>query len=185
SPPRVTRMLTEFIGQLPRRRKQAVAVLADALALPFALWSAIALRLGELNPDVSSFWPAFVVSSLVCVPVFGALGLYRHVVRHMGNHAMMAVLKGATITAIVVAAVAYMVPLRGFPRSVPVIFWLLTLLYVSGSRFLVRAYFQRLNEKLSSAVSVIIYGAGSKGVELPRGLEQQGTYIRVASTDDN
>ncbi|HEX7034726.1 MAG TPA: nucleoside-diphosphate sugar epimerase/dehydratase [Pseudomonadales bacterium] len=178
-------MLTEFIEQLPRRRKQAVAVLADAIALPFALWSAIALRLGELNPDVASFWPAFVVSSLVCVPLFAALGLYRHVVRHMGNHAMMAVLKGATITAIVVAAVAYMVPLRGFPRSVPVIFWLLTLLYVSGSRFLVRVYFQRLNEKLSSAVSVIIYGAGSKGVELARVLQQQGDYIPVAFIDDN
>lgn len=178
-------MLSEFIEQLPRRRKQAVAVLTDAVALPLALWSAIALRLGELNPDVGQFWPAFVVSSLVCIPVFGALGLYRHVVRHMGNHAMMAVLKGATITAIVVAAVAYMVPLRGFPRSVPVIFWLLTLLYVSGSRFAVRVYFQRLNEKLSSAIPVIIYGAGSKGVELARVLQQQGDYIPVAFIDDN
>jgi hypothetical protein len=126
-------------------------VLVDAIALPLALWSAIALRLGEINPDVLHFWPAFVVSSLVCIPVFGALGLYRHVVRHMGNHAMMAVLKGATITAIVVAAVAYMVPLQGFPRSVPIIFWLLTLVYVSGSRFVVRGYFQRLQSKLSAA----------------------------------
>lgn len=181
----MNRMISEFLDQLPRRRKQAVAVLADAVALPLALWSAIALRLGELNPDVLHFWPAFVVSSLVCVPVFGALGLYRHVVRHMGNNAMMAVLKGATITAIVVAAVAYMVPLTGFPRSVPIIFWLLTMLYVSGSRFLVRAYFERLRRKLSTPVPVIIYGAGSKGVELARVLQQQGDYRPVAFVDDD
>lgn len=178
-------MINEFVEQLPRRRKQAVAVLADAVALPLALWSAIALRLGELNPDVVQFWPAFVVSSLVCIPVFGALGLYRHVVRHMGNHAMMAVLKGATITAVVVAAVAYMVPLKGFPRSVPVIFWLLTLLYVSGSRFFVRAYFARLSRQLHDTVSVIIYGAGSKGVELARVLQQQGDYTPIALLDDD
>ena len=178
-------MINEFMEHLPRRRKQAIAVLADAIALPLALWSAIVLRLGDLNPDVSQFWPAFVVSSLVCVPVFGALGLYRHVVRHMGNHAMMAVLKGATITAIVVAAVAYMVPLRGFPRSVPVIFWLLTLLYVSGSRFLVRAYFQRLQHKLNATVPVVIYGAGAKGAELARVLQQQGDYEPVAFLDDS
>ncbi len=177
-------MINEFVEQLPRRRKQAIAVLCDAIVLPLALWSAIALRLGELNPAVAQFWPAFVVSSLVCIPVFGALGLYRHVVRHMGNHAMMAVLKGATITAIVVTAVAYMVPLKGFPRSVPVIFWLLTLLYVSGSRFLVRAYFQRLNNRLNAAAPVVIYGAGSKGIELARVLQQQGDYVPVAFLDD-
>lgn len=178
-------MISEFFEELPRRRKQAIAVLADAIALPLALWTAIALRLGEINPDVSHFWPAFVVSSLVCVPVFGALGLYRHVVRHMGNHAMMAVLKGATITAIVVAAVAYMVPLRGFPRSVPIIFWLLTLLYVSGSRFLVRAYFHYLQNKIRNTAAVVIYGAGHKGVELARVLKQQGDYVPVAFLDDD
>ncbi|MEQ8859210.1 MAG: nucleoside-diphosphate sugar epimerase/dehydratase [Pseudomonadales bacterium] len=178
-------MISEFLEQLPRRRKQAIAVLVDAVALPLALWSAIALRLGETNPDVFQFWPAFVVSSLVCVPVFGALGLYRHVVRHMGNHALMAVLKGATITAIVVATVAYMVPLRGFPRSVPIIFWLLTLVYVAGSRVIVRAYFQRLRNKLNATSSVIIYGAGSKGVELARVLQQQGDYEVVGFLDDD
>jgi len=157
----------------------------DLVALPLALWTAIALRLGEWTPEVAQFWPAFVVAGLVCIPVFGTLGLYRHVVRHMGNHAMLAVLKGATITAIAVAAVAYMVPLKGFPRSVPIIFWLLTLLYVSGTRFAVRAYFQWLQNKLKVRQSIIIYGAGSNGVELARLLSQQGEYVPVAFLDDS
>jgi FlaA1/EpsC-like NDP-sugar epimerase len=174
----------EVLNQLPRRRKQAIALLADFIALPLALWSALALRLGEWSPDVAQFWPAFVVCALVCIPVFGGLGLYRHVVRHMGNHAMLAVVQGATITAIAVATVAYMVPLRGFPRSVPIIFWLLALLYVSGSRFAIRAYFQWLQDKLHTRYSVIIYGAGSKGVELAKLLQQQGEYVPVAFIDD-
>jgi FlaA1/EpsC-like NDP-sugar epimerase len=179
------RMLGELMEHLPRRRKQAIAVVADAVVLPLALWSAIALRLGDPTPDVLRFWPAFLVSSLVCIPVFGALGLYRHVVRHMGNQAMMAVLKGATITAIVVAAVAYMVPLQGFPRSVPIIFWLLIVLYVGGSRFIIREYFQRLQSRLNAAEPVVIYGAGSKGVELARVLQQQGDYLPIAFLDDD
>ena len=181
----MSRMISKFLEQLPRRRKQAIAVLTDMVALPLALWTALALRLGEINPDVAQFWPAFVVSGLVCIPVFGSLGLYRHVVRHMGNQAMMAVLKGATIAAVVVASVAYLVPLQGFPRSVPMIFWLLTLVYVSGSRFMVRAYFQRLQSRLRVSEPVIIYGAGSKGVELVRVLQQQGDYAPIAFIDDN
>ncbi|MEZ5557131.1 MAG: nucleoside-diphosphate sugar epimerase/dehydratase [Pseudomonadales bacterium] len=178
-------MISEFMDQLPRRRKQAIAVLADCVMLPLALWTALALRLGQWNPEIAHFWPAFVVASLVCIPVFGVLGLYRHVVRHMGNHAMMAVLKGATITAIVIAAVAYMVPLRGFPRSVPIIFWCLTILYVSGTRVFVRSYFQHMQMRLRDAESVIIYGAGAKGVELAGLLLQQGDYEPIAFLDDD
>ncbi|MCZ6618146.1 MAG: nucleoside-diphosphate sugar epimerase/dehydratase, partial [Gammaproteobacteria bacterium] len=183
--PRIIAIFSEFLDQLSRRKKQAIAVCADCVALPVALWSAMALRLGEWSPDVVEFWPAFVVSGLVCIPVFGGLGLYRHVVRHMGNHAMWAVMKGATITAIAVTAVAYMVPLNGFPRSVPIIFWLLTLLYVSGTRYSVRAYFQWLKDKLQTPTAVIIYGAAHKGVELAHMLTKQGDYAPVAFLDDD
>ena len=182
--PRRSAFVEDLLNQLPRRRKQALALLGDLIALPLALWSALALRLGEWTPEVIQFWPAFVVSALVCIPVFGGLGLYRHVVRHMGNHAMWAVVQGATITSIVIATVAYMVPLNGFPRSVPIIFWLLTLVYVSGSRFAIRGYFQWLQDRLNTRQSVIIYGAGSKGVELAKLLMQQGEHVPVAFVDD-
>ncbi|MFP6814427.1 MAG: hypothetical protein VB949_01990 [Pseudomonadales bacterium] len=82
---RTDTIFEDLIVQLSRRKKQAVAVLADCVVLPVALWTAFALRLGEWSPDVAGFWPAFVVSGLVCIPVFGGLGLYRHVARHMGN----------------------------------------------------------------------------------------------------
>ncbi|MDA1075889.1 MAG: nucleoside-diphosphate sugar epimerase/dehydratase [Proteobacteria bacterium] len=175
----------ELVEQLSRRKKQAIAVAADCIALPVALYTAIALRLGEWTPEVSEFWPAFVVCALVCIPVFGGLGLYRQVVRYMGNHAFLAVVKGATITAIAITAVAYMVPLKGFPRSVPIIFWLLTLLYVTGTRFMVRAYFQWLTEKLRSREAVLIYGAGSNGVGLARLLVRRGDHVPVAFLDDD
>jgi FlaA1/EpsC-like NDP-sugar epimerase len=170
---------------LSRRKRQAIAVVTDFAVLPIALWTAIALRLGQVNPEVAQFWPAFVVSSLLCIPVFGALGLYRHVVRHTGSEAIWAIVKGATIIALVVAAVAYMIPLPGFPRSVPIIFWLLTLLYVSGTRFSMRAYFQWLQNRVRLRSPAVIYGAGSKGVELARVLSQQGDYLPIAFIDDD
>ncbi len=155
------------------------------MVIPLALWSALALRLGQLSPDVSQFWPAFVVAALVCVPVFGGLGLYRHVIRHMGNNALWAVFKGATITAIAVTAVAYMVPLKGFPRSVPIIFWLLVMAYVSGTRYAMRGYLQYHFRRSTPQSPVVIFGAGSKGLELARLLKEQGSYAPVAFVDDN
>ena len=156
-----------------------------AVMLPVALWSALALRLGELTPDVAPFWPAFVVSALICLPVFAQIGLYRQVVRYMGNHAMVAVVKGVTITAIAISAVAYMVPLKGFPRSVPIIFWLIAFAYVGGSRFAVRSYFSWIAQQFRAKAPVVIYGAGKSGVELSRTLVQQGDHVPVAFVDDD
>ncbi len=178
-------MIEDFLEQFSRRRKQAVALIVDCLMLPLALYSAFALRLGDLSPDISRFWPAFVVSSLVCVPVFVRLGLYRQVVRYMGNHAMMTVVTGATVAALAVSVVALLVPLQGFPRSVPIIFWMLVLLYISGTRFTVRALFQWARNRRHVREGVIIYGAGAAGVALAQQLEQRGDYLPVAFIDDN
>lgn len=177
--------IVDLVERLSRRQKQAIAMVSDAVMLPVALWSALALRLGEWTPEVEHFWPAFVVSALVCLPVFVGLGLYRQVVRYMGDHALLAVVKGATITAIAITAVAYMVPLRGFPRSVPIIFWILTMIYVGGTRFAVRGYFNWLTQRVRSRIPVIIYGAGQSGVELARNLVAQGERVPVAFIDDD
>ncbi|MCZ6887867.1 MAG: nucleoside-diphosphate sugar epimerase/dehydratase [Gammaproteobacteria bacterium] len=177
--------MVDLIEQLSRRQKHAIALLADVVMLPVALWTAIALRLGEWTPAVADFWPAFVVSALVCIPVFTTLGLYRQIIRYMGNHAMLAVVKGVTITAIAITAVAYMVPLKVFPRSVPIIFWVLSLLYVAGTRFAVRAYFEWLTNKIGSKTPVIIYGAGASGADLARSLRQQSDFQPVAFVDDD
>ncbi len=176
--------MERLVDELSRRRKQAIAVVADTVMLPVALWSAFALRLGEWNPQVADYWPAFVICVCVAIPVFGRLGLYRQVVRYMGNYAMVAVVKGTLLAGLAVAVVPYMLQLSGFPRSVPIIFWLLALLYVSGTRFAVRAVIQRQN-RAHKREAVIIYGAGSKGVELARLLVQQDEYQPIAFLDDN
>ena len=182
---RVPQSLVDSVEHLSRRKKQLIALVTDAIMLPVALWSALALRLGEVSPNVHQFWPAFVVSALICLPVFVRLGLYRQVVRYMGNHAIMAVVKGVTITSIAISAVAYMVPLPGFPRSVPIIFWLISLAYVGGTRFAVRAYFNWLTQRFRAKAPVVIYGAGQSGVELARALLQQGDRVPVAFLDDD
>ena len=176
--------MQDLIDELSRRKKQVIAVLADLIMLPTALWSAFALRLGEYSPDVAPFWPAFVICVCIAIPVFGRLGLYRQVIRYMGNHAMQAILWGCTIAALAIMTVPFMLQFEGFPRSVPAIFWLLALLYVAGTRFAVRAFFLK-RHRTKNRKPVVIYGAGTKGVELARLLMQQDDYVPVAFIDQN
>lgn len=160
-------------------------MLADGLMIPFALWSAFALRLGTVSFDPSPFWWLFAAAPLVCVPIFVRLGLYRAVVRYMGPQAAFAVLKGVTLATILLIAAAFMHPIPGMPRSVFGIFWLIAVLYVGGSRFLVRAYFHWLIKTYTERELVAIYGAGSAGVQLASALSSGSSYLPVAFIDDN
>jgi FlaA1/EpsC-like NDP-sugar epimerase len=174
-----------FLDRLTRRHKQLIACMSDAIALPLALWCAISLRLGDWNPDLAGFGPAFAATVLVSIPAFIRLGLYRQVIRYIGNDALFAVIKGVTITSVVLAALAYMVPMPGFPRSVPVIFWLLAFCYVAGSRFAIRNFVNQRLQRLGRFVPVLIYGARSSGAELSRMLRMNAEYDPRAFVDDD
>ncbi|MCF7982164.1 MAG: polysaccharide biosynthesis protein [Pseudomonadales bacterium] len=170
---------------LHRRTKRIIMMLADGLMIPFALWSAFALRLGSISYDPTSYWWLFILAPAISIPVFARLGLYRAVVRYMGPQAAVAVLKGVTImtVSLVIAVFLYQIP--GIPRSVFGIFWLIAVLYVGGSRFLVRAYFHWLVKIHTERQLVAIYGAGSAGVQLASALSNGGEYLPVAFIDDN
>ena len=168
-----------------RRDKALLAVSVDLVTIPLALYAALGLRLGEWLPNALSFWPAFAVATLICVPLFAAFGLYRHMVRHLGVHVFWSVARSAAITAIAVAAVAYMVPLAGFPRSVPIIFWFLVLTWVLGIRYLARTVLLWGKLKDRAKEPVLIFGAGEKGLELARLLRNQGAFEPAAFLDSD
>ena len=166
----ISKLFDAAMDRLGRREKQAIATAIDAIVLPLALWSAIALRLGEWSPDVQRFWPAFVASVAVGLPAFYAIGLYRHIIRYVGTQFGVAVLKAVTVAAAGVAAVDYLYHVPGFPRSAPMIFWVLSLVYVFGTRYLVRLYAETVARMPESAEPAAVYGAGAAGVELVRRL---------------
>src|SRR4051794_20868035 len=70
------------LKRLHRPAKQFLMVLADVVAIPAALVSAIALKYGSFVPALD--WQVVtigVVATITTVPLFVRLGLYRAVIR--------------------------------------------------------------------------------------------------------
>ncbi|SOC57479.1 NDP-sugar epimerase, includes UDP-GlcNAc-inverting 4,6-dehydratase FlaA1 and capsular polysaccharide biosynthesis protein EpsC [Chromohalobacter canadensis] len=177
----------QSIAELGRAKKRLIMVAADLVALPLALWTAYALRFAEWWPAsfVEPFWWLFLVVPPVGVFVFARLGLYRAVVRFMGPQALSAVIKGALLLALLMWASAYLYEWQMFPRSVPVSFALVTLVYVGGTRLLVRAYYQWLIKHYTEKEPVAIYGSGDSGVQLALALSNGREFDTVAFLDDD
>lgn len=181
------RQFHQKIAHMSRARKRLIMVLADAVALPLALWSAYALRLSDLWPQshLIAAWPLLLALPPLGVFVFARLGLYRAVVRYIGARALMAVVKGVALLSLLLFAAAYLWPAFQMPRSIPINFALVALVYVGGSRVLVRGYYQWLIRHYSEKEPVLIYGAGGAGAQLAAALNGGREFFIAAFLDDD
>ena len=171
---------------LGRNYKKAIMVIADMVALPLALWSGFALRFADWWPVsyMEKAWPFFVLVPFVGVAIFARLGLYRAIVRFMGAQAILSVCKGVLALAILLWVGVSLLQIQLFPRSVPVNFALAALVYVGGSRLLVRSYYHWLLRNYIEKEPVLIYGAGGSGVQLATALGSGAEYLPVGFLDD-
>jgi UDP-N-acetylglucosamine 4,6-dehydratase len=168
---------------LPRYQKRLVSIFIDAISLPFAIWLALSLRVDEPYLQVSGpLASVAAITVLTSLFVFTRLGLYRAVIRYMSNHAMRAVLTGVTFSAIVLALASFFLGAE-VPRSVPIIYWCLALVFVGGSRMTARSLVH--NTIVRSKERVIIYGAGKAGLQLSSVLFHGKGMQPVAFIDDD
>ncbi|HVC49652.1 MAG TPA: nucleoside-diphosphate sugar epimerase/dehydratase [Burkholderiales bacterium] len=168
---------------LSRNVKRLIMVGTDVVLLPFALWSAIAVRYGTLWPPLQHLWLLFLLTPLVTIPILYRLGLYRAVIRYMEDRIIYTVTLGVSLAVVILGALILMFRIGGVPRSSLIMFWLLATLYIVFSRLLARSYLSNL--KVSrDATRIGIFGAGSSGAQLGLALRAAGTYTPVAFFDD-
>nr|WP_092992255.1 nucleoside-diphosphate sugar epimerase/dehydratase [Thiohalomonas denitrificans] len=160
-------------------------ILSDFTGIPIALWLAFSARYGTLTPPVGEYTWLFIAVPLITLPVFIWLGLYRAIVRFMGMKAAITVLQGITLSSLLLGALVLLSGIVGVPRSVPLIYWALALIYVSGTRFAVRAYLFSRFSRNPARDPVAIYGAGTAGAQLAQMLEHSSDYEPIAFIDDN
>jgi FlaA1/EpsC-like NDP-sugar epimerase len=174
------------LSEFSRNTKRALLVAIDIIALPVALWAGYALRLGEFWPkNIVSAWWLFVAVPFVAVPIFVRMGLYRAVLRYVGSKALITIVKAITITTLILLALVVMSETYGVPRSVFLSFWLISLLFIAGSRLLLRGYIHSYTRKRKNKQPVAVYGAGSAGAELAKAMQSGREYEPVVFLDDN
>jgi FlaA1/EpsC-like NDP-sugar epimerase len=169
--------------ELPRRLKRLISVCTDCLMIPLALWTAITLKTG--NPEINlSDWPAYVAVVAVSVPIFVRAGLYRAVIRFLGHRAIFAVALSVAVSSLILGLVGALFQIPALTWSIVAIYAFVALLYVAGSRFIVRYYLLR-RYLMPTVARVAIYGAGDAGAHLSNLLLTTRAFDPVVFIDDN
>ena len=125
--------------------------------------------------------------------VLGAFGLFRGSWRYAGAADLASLVKANTLASGLILAVLFVSGLlNGFPRSVLLLDWLLSFLFLGGARLFIRMLNEhRLDLKAAvsrpGAVPVVVIGAGNAGERLVRELlrDRSGHIAPVALVDDD
>ena len=169
---------------LPRETKRIIMATADAVAIPTALWAALALKFDRLDPSLERTYAYFGVAIVSALFFFWVFGLYRAVIRFMGPKAMSTVIAGVSLSVLVLVAFDRLVASHQIPLSAFGIYWALALPYVGGSRFVARYLFLRRSGIRGTAARVAIYGAGHAGARVCSALLGGPDFEPVAFIDD-
>ena len=169
--------------------KQLLMIAFDTFLVIFLLELAFIMGLGILFIPEMPLILYILVGPIFAIPIFSAFGLYKIIIRFIGFKGLWSIVQSVSLYVFVFTTFLFLVEApfdpssQGVPRSVLLIYWLLVIVSLTGSRMIARWLIIKLNIKKNSK-NVVIYGAGVAGRELSTALIQSDEYNPVALIDD-
>ena len=183
-------LILKYLTDLPRSVKAAFLICLDFLVLGFSMLLAFAVRFDpvSLEHQFRNFSEGVWVLISVQMLALFVIGLYRSVLRHAGSELLVLLLRSVLLGAGLFALLDLMLEEYQLPRSIIVMSAAFAFLGLLSTRLMIRWVVRihvvepQQREKLQR---VVIYGAGSAGLQLYESLRQEGTYQLAAFVDDN
>lgn len=188
------------------RRNFLVILGSDALLLAVVWYGAHLLRFNFDIPasNLSVMKKAFLLLIAVKIATFYFFDLYRGMWRYTSITDLLNIIKATSISSLLIISFAlFSIRFKGFARSVFIIDWCLTILFISGLRLSVRLYFELISEdkpwriaigtlfwplrqKRADCKNLLIIGAGDCGEKIYREIRDNAQlgYNVVGFLDD-
>lgn len=170
-----------------RRTKQMILVGTDAILFMVAVWLSYSLRLNSFH--VPSFQQYILI---FLAPIFGItvlyyFDMYRAVTRYLGDFVLWAGFKAITTNSALWSMVAIIFRIEGstlLPRSVIILFWLISFLLVIGTRYMARWLLLSFTRDRVKRRAILVYGAGVAGRQIASTLADNSDRNTVFQVDD-
>ena len=170
----------------PRVAKFMLVMAFDTVMAVVAMWMAFSLRLDMLHQPYGTQWIAYGLAPLLAIPVFIRFGLYRAIFRYTGLSALVATAQAVAVYGALLFTLLLWNQWPGIPRTIGLLQPLIFLVLVGTSRALVRFWLSDAGRVArQSEGRLLIYGAGSAGVQTATAIGITGQYKLVGFIDDD
>ncbi|MDY6856655.1 MAG: nucleoside-diphosphate sugar epimerase/dehydratase [Thermodesulfobacteriota bacterium] len=185
--------LVKNILQKPTLVRTLFFLTSDALIFILAICISFLLRFDFAIPK------AYIFQLYLCIPLFITIKLsilaffqvYRFNWAYIGLYELTKIFKAQTLSSIILSslilAISYEEIFHGFPRSILLIDYSLSLILIGGLRISKRVYMQNGNYSNIGKKNTLIIGAGNAGEQIVRDMKRvkESPYLPVAFIDDD
>lgn len=171
--------------------KVIIMILSDIFMLNLSIFLSFSLRLGELHYPSNFNWIYIYLIPFCIVPIFYRYSIYQEVIRYFGLKYIFPIFKAVTIYALLWGVLVLMVGLDNFPRSVVIIHWILSFIFLISTRLIAKTLLNKIVDILArgeedyNKKNIIIYGAGIAGVQIANSLLHNNEYKLEGYLDDD
>ncbi len=176
--------LFEWLFGLSRPAKQLTAIAFDFLTGTITTAIALWVHFPDSSHDMASIFALSAITAGFSVLVMWFSAFYRSVIRYISLTSLLSVVLGAITTGLGSAYAADVLSLR-HPIAVSLLATSLFILGIVVPRLLVRHVCMSLINASKDRQRVIIYGAGSAGVQTANALRIGNEFSPVAFIDDD
>lgn len=170
----------------PRWAKRLVVVAVDIFLALFATWVSYALRIDQYGWATGAQWWVYFLAPVLSIPIFIRFGLYRAIFRYTGQAALLATGLAVLLYACILFALLLWMQWPGVPRSLGILQPLVFLFLVGGSRAVARFWLADLGRsRVKLEGRLLIYGAGTAGVQTASALRLSQQYALLGFVDDD
>ncbi|MCL7999023.1 polysaccharide biosynthesis protein [Brucella sp. 21LCYQ03] len=176
------------LSNLPRLGKQIILLLTDCALLLLSAYLAFVMRLGFVFVPSHAQLFLIVIAPVLGIPVFVRFGLYRAIIRYLAERSIWPIFQATAIAALFWVALVFLMELygsAGLPRSVPLLYWLLSTVLISASRFGAKWLLRNAGAGKNYSSSALIIGVGEPGRQLAAALRSHSDTQIIGFVDPN
>ena len=174
--------IISFFLNLNRASKTVCLMFSDYLILVLSFWSSLSIRSNSffiLSDETSML---VLISPLISVPIFYLFGLYNSMTRYTSYQSIRVIIFGVSIYTTLWFMLLLYIGIFEKPYDFLIINWILTIFLIGGLRIVTRWL---LTAEESSSSKVVIYGAGSAGIQLKSAIEYNPSIKVSGFLDDD
>ncbi|MDH7784877.1 FlaA1/EpsC-like NDP-sugar epimerase [Ochrobactrum sp. 19YEA23] len=174
------------LALLPRITKQIILMLSDCVLLLLSAYLAFVIRLGFVFTPSKAQLFLIMIAPILTVPVFIRFGLYRAIIRYLAERAIWPIFQATAVAALFWVALVFLMELygnAGLPRSVPLLYWLLSTVLITASRFGAKWLLRNAETGRTFTSSALIVGVGEPARQLATALRSHSDTMVVGFVD--
>ena len=176
-----SRLVRRLVG-LSRSGKTLMVIIADYTLLVFSFWASLSIRSNTFYLPIMESNFLILLAPFIAIPIFYFFGLYKSLIRYSNYQSLLTIMIAGSVYTLLWFLIVISVGIVEKPYDFLIINWMMTLFCVGGLRYVARWILIQRSREYSR---VVIYGAGSAGIQLESAMKYNSEIKVIAFIDDD